>query len=179
MAKEQLSIQPNVVPFSDTMSGDNFQVEILNDDEVLIGDPSLDEVDETESTFDENLADTIDAKELNGIASELISSYESDKEARSEWEYRYKQGLETLDPNGGMAEEENQRATRGLSTVVHPMIAEAATQFNARAIAELYPSGGPVKTVIVGEPNEETEEQAKRVKDYMNYQITQDRKSVV
>jgi hypothetical protein len=85
MAKEPLSIQPNVVPFSDTMSGDNFQVEILNDDEVLIGDPSLDEVDETESTFDENLADTIDAKELNGIASELISSYESDKEARSEW----------------------------------------------------------------------------------------------
>jgi hypothetical protein len=174
MAKEPLSTQPNVVPFSDTMSGDNFQVEILNDDEVLIGDPSLDEVDETESTFDENLADTIDAKELNGIASELISSYESDKEARSEWEYRYKQGLETLDPNGGMAEEENQRATRGLSTVVHPMIAEAATQFNARAIAELYPSGGPVKTVIVGEPNEETEEQAKRVKDYMNYQITQE-----
>ena len=54
------------------------------------------------------------------------------------------------------------------------MIAEAATQFNARAIAELYPSGGPVKTVIVGDPNEEMEEQAKRVKDYMNYQITQE-----
>ena len=174
MAKEPLSTQPNVVPFSDTMAGDDFQVEVLNDDEVLIGDPSLDEVDETESTFDENLADTIDAKELNGIATELISSYESDKEARSEWEYRYKQGLETLDPNGGMAEEENQRASRGLSTVVHPMIAEAATQFNAKAIAELYPSGGPVKTVIVGDPSEEMEEQAKRVKDYMNYQITQE-----
>ena len=54
------------------------------------------------------------------------------------------------------------------------MIAEAATQFNAKAIAELYPSGGPVKTVIVGEPSEEMEEQAKRVKDYMNYQITQE-----
>ena len=174
MAKEPLSTQPNVVPFSDTMSGDNFQVEILNDDEVLIGDPSLDEVDETETSFGENLAEEMDDKELSQIASELVHSYESDKDARSEWEYRYKEGLETLDPNGGMAEEENKRATRGLSTVVHPMIAEAATQFNAKAIAELYPSGGPVKTVIVGDPSEEMEEQAKRVKDYMNYQITQE-----
>ena len=166
--------QPKVIPFAETMPSDDFQVEQINDDEVLIGDPELDIVDETESTFDENLADTIDAKELNGVASQLISSYESDKEARSDWEYRYKQGLETLDPSGGQDEEENQRATRGLSTVVHPMIAEAATQFNAKAIAELYPSGGPVKTVIIGEPNEEMEEQAKRVKDFMNYQITQE-----
>ena len=166
--------QPKVIPFAETMPSDDFQVEQINDDEVLIGDPELDIVDETESRFDENLADTIDAKELNGVASQLISSYESDKEARSDWEYRYKQGLETLDPSGGQDEEENQRATRGLSTVVHPMIAEAATQFNARAIAELYPSGGPVKTVIIGEPNEEMEEQAKRVKDFMNYQITQE-----
>ena len=141
--------QPKVIPFAETMPSDDFQVEQINDDEVLIGDPELDIVDETESTFDENLADTIDAKELNGVASQLISSYESDKEARSDWEYRYKQGLETLDPSGGQDEEENQRATRGLSTVVHPMIAEAATQFNAKAIAELYPSGGPVKTVMM------------------------------
>ena len=166
--------QPKVIPFADTMPSDDFQVVQINDDEVLIGDPELDVVDETVSTFDENLADTIDAQELNGVASQLISSYESDKEARSQWESRYKQGLETLDPNGGQDEEENQRATRGLSTVVHPMIAEAATQFNARAIAELYPSGGPVKTVIIGEANEEMEDQARRVKDFMNYQITQE-----
>ena len=166
--------QPKVIPFAEAMPADNFQIEEINNNEVLIGDPSLDEVDETVSTFDENLAETIDADDLNKTASSLISSYESDKEARSEWEFRYKQGLETLDPNGGQNEEENQRATRGLSTVVHPMIAEAATQFNARAIAELYPSGGPVKTVIIGEPNEEMEEQARRVKDFMNYQITQE-----
>ena len=53
------------------------------------------------------------------------------------------------------------------------MIAEAATQFNARAIAELYPAGGPVKTVIVGEPDQDSEDQARRVRDFMNYQITQ------
>ena len=165
--------QPKVIPFAETMPSDDFQVEKINDDEVLIGDPALDNVEKEETTFDENLAESVDDNELNSVTSQLISSYESDKEARSQWEFRYKQGLETLDPQGGQDEEENQRATRGLSTVVHPMIAEAATQFNARAIAELYPSGGPVKTVIIGEPDEELEEQAKRVKDFMNYQITQ------
>ena len=166
--------EPQVIPFAEAMPSDDFEVEEIGNEEVLIGDPELDNVEEKETGFDENIAEELDEKELNRVASELIKNYETDKEARSEWEFRYKQGLETLDPNGGQNEEENQRATRGLSTVVHPMIAEAATQFNARAIAELYPSGGPVKTVIVGDPNEEMEEQAKRVKDYMNYQITQE-----
>ena len=166
--------EPQVIPFADTMPSDDFQIEQLNENEVLVGDPSLDFVEEKENDFDQNLAEEIDAKESIAVASELIKSYESDKEARSQWESRYKQGLETLDVHGGQEEEENQRATRGLSNVVHPMIAEAATQFNARAIAELYPSGGPVKTVIVGDPSEEIEEQARRVKDFMNYQITQE-----
>ena len=166
--------EPQVIPFAEAMPSDDFEVEEIGNEEVLIGDPELDNVEEKETGFDENIAEELDEKELNRVASELIKNYETDKEARSEWEFRYKQGLETLDPNGGQDEEENQRATRGLSTVVHPMIAEAATQFNAKAIAELYPSGGPVKTVIVGEPSEDMEEQAKRVKDYMNYQITQE-----
>ena len=166
--------EPQVIPFAEGMPSDEFQVEDIGNDEVLVGDPSLDIIEEQESSFDQNLAETIDAKELNEVASQLISSYEADKEARSEWEDRYKDGLKTLDVHGGQEEEEDQRATRGLSNVVHPMIAEAATQFNARAIAELYPSGGPVKATIVGEPNEELEEQARRVKDFMNYQITQD-----
>ena len=166
--------EPQVIPFADTMPSDDFQIEQLNENEVLVGDPALDFVEEKENDFDQNLAEEIDAKESIAVASELIKSYESDKDARSQWESRYKQGLETLDVHGGQEEEENQRATRGLSNVVHPMIAEAATQFNARAIAELYPSGGPVKTVIVGDPSEEIEEQARRVKDFMNYQITQE-----
>lgn len=166
--------EPQVIPFAEGMPSDDFQVEEIGNDEVLVGDPELDNVEEKETGFDENIAEQLDEKELNRIASLLVKSYETDKDARSDWESRYKQGLETLDPNGGQEEEENQRATRGLSTVVHPMIAEAATQFNARAIAELYPSGGPVKAVIIGEPSEEMEEQARRVRDYMNYQITQE-----
>ena len=166
--------EPKVIPFAEGMPSDEFQIEDIGNDEVLVGDPSLDILEEEDTSFDQNLAETIDAKELNSVASQLITSYEADKEARSQWEDRYKQGLETLDVHGGQEEEEDQRATRGLSNVVHPMIAEAATQFNARAIAELYPSGGPVKTIIVGDPSEEMEEQARRVKDFMNYQITQD-----
>ena len=165
--------QPNVVPFADGKPADNLEVEDIGNDEVLVGDPALDAMSERDETFDNNIAEEIDENDLNKKAQDLIGYFDSDKESRSDWEERYKQGLETLEPDGGMVEEEEQRATRGLSTVVHPMIAEAATQFNARAIAELYPSGGPVKTIIVGEPNEETEDQARRVRDFMNYQITQ------
>ena len=167
------AIKDNVVPFAEGAPSDELQIELFEDGEVLIGDPALDSTEEDVSEFDQNLAEIIETRQLDRKASELVGYYESDKSARSEWENRYKQGLKTLDPDGGLEESEEERASRGLSTVVHPMIAEAATQFNARAITELYPSGGPVKTTIIGEPNEETEEQARRVREFMNYQITQ------
>ena len=173
MARKPVAIQQQLAPFAEPAPADDLQVETIGDD-VLIGDPELDNNPETDSTFDENLAEEMSDKELNSAASELIGYYNNDREARSEWEERYKKGLQTLDPDGGMDESEDERATRGLSIVVHPMIAEAATQFNAKAISELYPSGGPVKTVIVGDPSEELEEQARRVREYMNYQITQE-----
>jgi len=173
MAREPVAIQQQLIPFAESAPADDLQVETIGDD-VLIGDPELDNIPEIDSTFGQNLAEDMSDKELNASASELISYYNNDREARSEWEERYKKGLQTLDPDGGMDESEDERATRGLSIVVHPMIAEAATQFNAKAIAELYPSGGPVKTVIVGDPSEELEEQGRRVREYMNYQITQE-----
>ena len=173
MAKQPISIRPSSAPFSEPAPADNLQVEEIGDDEVLIGEEEL-QPESNETNFDANLADDMSDTQLSRKASELIKYYEDDREARSEWEERYKKGLKTLDPDGGMEESEDERATRGLSTVVHPMIAEAATQFNARAIAELYPSGGPVKTVIVGEPSEELEEQGRRVREFMNYQITQE-----
>jgi hypothetical protein len=168
------TVPTELAPFAEGTPLDDLQVEEIDNDEVLIGDPELDEVSEDESNFDANLAEVIDDNELARKGQTLISYYENDREARSEWEDRYKKGLQTLDPDGGLDESEEERATRGLSTVVHPMISEAATQFNAKAIAELYPSGGPVKTVIVGDPNEELEEQARRVREFMNYQITQE-----
>jgi len=173
MARSPIEITPDQIPFSEGAPADDLQVENYGDNDVLIGDPATDMIETPVMDFHSNLAETINQRELDKKASVLIKYYEADKESRSDWEERYKKGLMTLDPEGGLDESEEERATRGLSTVVHPMIAEAATQFNARAIAEMFPSGGPVKTVIVGDPNEETEEQARRVRDFMNYQITQ------
>ena len=173
MAREPVVIQQPLAPFAETAPADDLQVEEIGDD-VLIGDPELDNIEEEDTNFGANLAEEMSDKELTKAASSLVTYYNNDREARSEWEERYKKGLKTLDPDGGMEESEDERATRGLSVVVHPMIAEAATQFNAKAISELYPSGGPIKTVIVGDPNEELEEQARRVREYMNYQITQE-----
>ena len=160
-----------VIPFAEGSPPDELQVETLPDGDVLIGDPILDTIEDSDSNFDINLAEDLDEREASRKAGILTGYFENDEQARSEWKERYKQGLMTLDPEGGMDENEEERAVRGLSTVVHPLIAEAATQFNAKAIAELYPAGGPVKTTIIGEPNEETENQARRVKEFMNYQI--------
>jgi len=165
---------PNVIPFAEGAPADDLMVETLPDGDVLIGDPELDDIDESDSGFDANLAEEIDARELSAKGAELVSYYENDEAARDEWKTRYKAGLKTLDPDGGLDESEDERATRGLSIVVHPLIAEAATQFNAKAIAELYPSGGPIKSVIIGQPDEEIEEQGRRVREFMNYQITEE-----
>jgi hypothetical protein len=165
---------PNVIPFAEGAPADDLMVETLPDGDVLIGDPELDVIEESDSGFDANLAEEIDARELSAKGAELVSFYENDEAARDEWKTRYKAGLKTLDPDGGLDESEDERATRGLSIVVHPLIAEAATQFNAKAIAELYPSGGPIKSVIIGQPDEEIEEQGRRVREFMNYQITEE-----
>lgn len=165
---------PNVIPFAEGAPADDLMVETLPDGDVLIGDPELDDIEESDSGFDANLAEEIDARELSAKGAELVSFYENDEAARDEWKTRYKAGLRTLDPDGGLDEGEDERATRGLSIVVHPLIAEAATQFNAKAIAELYPSGGPIKSVIIGQPDEEIEEQGRRVREFMNYQITEE-----
>lgn len=169
MAKDPTAM----IPFSEGTPDDGLQVEELPSGEVLVGAfPSVN--DETESEFDQNLVEVIDQRDLNSAGSELISYFESDKAGRMEWEQRYKDGLKTLDPDGNLHDDDEDRAIRGLSQVVHPMIAEAATQFQSRAIAELYPSDGPVRTVIVGDTDDEIDAQATRVKEYMNYQITQE-----
>ena len=173
MAEEQIGIRRPLPLFSEGQPDDNLIVEPFGED-VLIGDPELDGEEEKESEFDQNLAEIIDENEHKRKASSLLKFYELDESARSDWKTRYENGLKTLDPDGGLQESEEIRATRGLSTIVHPLIAEAATQFNARAVAELYPSGGPVKTTIIGEATEEVEEQARRVREFMNYQITQE-----
>ena len=163
----------SIIPFSPGNPEDSLEVEELPDGDVLVGAQEIFE-DSDQGNFDQNIVEQLDTRTLNSVASELIDYYESDRAGRSEWEERYKEGLKTLDIDGNLVDDDEDRAIRGLSQVVHPLIAEAATQFQARAISELYPAAGPVKSIIIGDPNDELEEQASRVSDYMNYQITEE-----
>ena len=163
----------SIIPFSPGNPEDSLEVEELPDGDVLVGAQEIFE-DSDQGNFDQNIVEQLDTRTLNSVASELIDYYESDRAGRSEWEERYKEGLKTLDIDGNLVDDDEDRAIRGLSQVVHPLIAEAATLFQARAISELYPAAGPVKSIIIGDPNDELEEQASRVSDYMNYQITEE-----
>ncbi len=118
--------------------------------------------------FYANLAEEIPDRELSAIASDLLSAYDSNRASRQEWEDTYKNGLELL----GFNYEERTAPFRGASGVTHPLLAEAATQFQAQAFNELLPSSGPVRTVVLGKDTREKQDQAKRVKQFMNYYIT-------
>ncbi|MGB1651597.1 MAG: hypothetical protein ACPHEP_11240, partial [Acidimicrobiales bacterium] len=120
--------------------------------------------------FDANLAEYLDDGEMGEIASELLASYEDDNESRDDWEETYTKGLDLL----GVKTIERSEPFQGASGVTHPLISESVTQFQAQAYKELLPSGGPVRTQVIGLQNKETEAQAKRVKDYMNYLITEE-----
>jgi len=118
--------------------------------------------------FDGNLADVIDSSVLGRIASDLVGYIDDDLSSRQDWEDTYKQGLEFL----GMKTEERTEPFEGSSGVIHPLLAESVTQFQAQAYRELLPANGPVRTQVIGEQNEMLVKQAERVKNYMNYQIT-------
>lgn len=118
---------------------------------------------------DANLAEFLDDGYLGEIASELMAAYEDDLHSRQEWEETYTKGLDLL----GVKTVERTEPFQGASGVTHPLIAESVTQFQAQAYKELLPAGGPVKTAVIGLQDTEREAQATRVKEFMNYQITE------
>ena len=118
--------------------------------------------------FTENLAEAISDTELGRISSELLGEFDANKASRQEWEDAYTEGLELL----GFNYEERAQPFRGASGVTHPLLAEAATQFQAQAFNELLPSSGPVRTVIMGERTRAKQEQSERVRHFMNYYVT-------
>jgi len=125
-------------------------------------------IDQSQIPFDANLAEYLEESDLQKLADKLIGSYESDKQSRKDWEETYTKGLDML----GFKYDDRTQPFEGASGVIHPLLAESATQFQAQAYKELLPPAGPVNTEIVGEITPQVEEQAKRVKDFMNYQIT-------
>ena len=116
-----------------------------------------------------NLAEIIDEAVLGEISSELREMYEEDTESREDWQQAYTKGLDLL----GIKYQERNQPFDGASGVTHPLIAESVTQFQAQAYKELLPAGGPVKTQVIGARTAEKEAQAARVKNFMNYQVTE------
>jgi len=115
-----------------------------------------------------NLAEEIPDRELGRISSELLGEFDANKASRQDWEEAYSHGLELL----GFTYEERTQPFRGASGVTHPLLAEAATQFQAQAFNELLPPTGPVRTIVMGSETREKVAQAQRVKQFMNYYIT-------
>lgn len=143
----------------------------MDDGSVIVGDISEEmmaaEVP-VEIPFNSNLVDFMDEAETTAIASDLVGEIEDDLSSREDWEEVYKRGIDLL----GMNYEDRSQPFEGASGVVHPLLAESVTQFQAQAYRELLPAGGPVRTQIIGDQNKEVLAQAERVKNYMNYQIT-------
>lgn len=153
------------------------EIEIVNPDAVsietedggaiVILGPELSE--EIMPGFGANLAEHMDERELNAIGFELLGDVESDMRSREDWELTYKKGLDLL----GLKIEDRSSPWPGACGVFHPILTEGAVRFQSQAIMETFPSGGPVRTKIVGRATPERERQAQRVKEDLNYFLTE------
>ena len=134
----------------------------------LVGDEEL-EVEAEEYDHGANLAEVLDDDVLGELSSDLRAKFREDVESREDWEEAIAKGLGLL----GINYEDRSEPFLGASGVTHPLLSEAVTQFQAQAYKEMLPSGGPIKAQVLGTPTKETEEQAQRVEDFMNYQVTE------
>ena len=144
-------------------------VEIIQEEDggaTLDFDPSAVNISGTESHFD-NLADILPDDILEPVGNEMVQNFMDYKSSRKEWEQSYRTGLDLL----GFKYENRTEPFQGASGATHPVLAEAVTQFQAQAYKELLPSDGPVRTQVIGKKSPQVEQQAQRVKDYMNYLI--------
>ena len=148
------------------------EIIIETDSETGVTEISVDVVSASEALVDHNanLSEYLDNSVLSDIASDLIEAYESDRSSRSEWESTLVEGMDIL----GVRLEEVTEPFDGACGAHHPMLLEACLQFQARAIAEMCPADGPIKVKIMGEETPDVLAQAARVRDHMNYQITEE-----
>ena len=148
------------------------EIEIEDPEEVKIrmGDVEIELTkEEMDDEFNENLAEKLDEEVLVGIAEELLGEVQSDLDSRKDWVQTYVDGLELL----GMKIEERTEPWPGACGVYHPLLSEALVKFQSETIMETFPAAGPVKTSILGKETTEKIEAAQRVKDDMNYQLTE------
>ena len=148
--------------------GDSLVTEMEDGSTVVDFDPMAMEMGMgSEESFESNLAEHIDDSELGTVAVDLISKFDSDKRSRGDWEQTYEEGLDQL----GLEIEDRTTPWAGACGVFHPMLSEAVVRFQSQTIQEIMPAQGPVKTQIWGTFTPERDKQAKRVQQYLNYQL--------
>jgi len=140
---------------------------LVSEENILLDDEQFED-QPPEMSFSANLAEVVEENILGKLASDILSSINQDKESRSDWEKTYTDGLKYL---GMKFDEGRSQPFEGSSGVIHPILAEAVTQFQAQAYKEMLPAKGPVKTQIIGARTVETETQADRVQEFMNFYI--------
>lgn len=161
---------PSALTMFDEMEDETPEVEELPDGSAIVRMDDGSKGPEGEPDFYENLANVLSSYDLSKLAHKYVELIEKDKEAREERDKQYEEGLRRTglghDAPGGAQ-------FTGASKVVHPVMAEACVDFSARAIKELFPPDGPVKTKIIGETTDEKVDRAERKRDYMNWQLTE------
>ena len=154
------------------MEAEPIEIEIEDPESVSIGLGDLEitlEKDEEDDEFSENLAEEIEEDALQTLASDLLSDFQDDLDSRKDWMKTYVDGLELL----GMKIEERSEPWEGACGVYHPLLSEALVKFQAETIMETFPASGPVKTKIIGKETPSKRDAAERVRDDMNYQLTE------
>jgi len=154
------------------MGQPDLSIEIENPDSVTLDDGSMEITiipgKEKDDEFNANLAEDMDEGQLTELSGDLMGEYDADINSRKDWLTTYVDGLELL----GLKVEDRTEPWPGACNVYHPLMTEALVKFQAETMMETFPAAGPVKTVIVGKQTKEKEDAAERVKDDMNYQLT-------
>lgn len=183
-----MAVAKPMVPSDMELEGgdmDELEIEVMDDDNVTematedgtviieFGDGPAnegeDELSVDDLPHDENYAELLEEADLQSLASELVEAFRADRMSRKEWASAYIKGLDLL----GMKIEDRTIPWQGASGVFHPMLAEAVVRFQAQAMSELMPASGPVNTKIIGKMTREKFEQSTRVKNELNYLVTE------
>jgi hypothetical protein len=147
-------------------------IEIENPESVTLDDGSMEITlvpgKEDNDEFNDNLAEDMDEGQLTELSGDLIGEYDADVSSRKDWLTTYVDGLELL----GLKVEDRTEPWPGACNVYHPLMTEALVKFQAETMMETFPAAGPVKTLVIGKQTKEKEDAAERVKDDMNYQLT-------
>jgi hypothetical protein len=149
-----------------------FEIEIEDPERVAIEMGGMEIIiepeDESDDEFNANLAETLSERTLVELCGDLLGDFEDDIDSRADWMQTYVDGLELL----GMKVEDRTEPWPGACGVYHPLLSEALVKFQAETMMETFPAQGPVKTQIIGQETQEKVEASIRVKDDMNYQMT-------